>query len=279
MNLIRGFKKSAMNFLFVVFLVYFGFIAVMYLMQRSMIYYPDTNRPADVDGVERAKVHTSDGLTLEGFYLPPVETGGRIVVFFHGNAGHYGHRLYKAALLNSAGYGVLLVGYRGYGGNPGSPHEEGFYRDGRAFMDWVQKEKAVSSDRLVLYGESIGSGAATQMAVEYDISGLVIEASFASLLDMAGRHYPFLPVRLLLKDRFLNDQKIGKINAPLLIVYTENDRVVPSASTRKLFDAAIEPKEIVDIPQAHHNNLYEHGAAEYVLNFISGLGAYNQDNK
>lgn len=274
---VQTLKKKIMNILLFLVLLYLGVLAALYIMQRSIIYYPDRSRPADVAGVERVSVRTSDDLTLEGFYLPPSNADKPVIVFFHGNAGHYGHRLFKASILNESGYGVLLAEYRGYGGNPGAISEDGFYRDGRAFIDWLQGERGVSSDQLVLYGESIGSGTATQMAIEYDIAALVLEVPFSSLYDVAKRQYFFLPVKYLLKDKFFNDRKISRINAPLLIVYSQGDRIIPAYSTLKLYDAAIAPKNIKNFPQANHNDLYVHGAGAFILDFIAGVSEDKAD--
>jgi len=271
-------KKKIMNILLFLVLLYVSVLVVLYFMQRTIIYHPDRSRPTDVANVERVRVTTDDNLILEGFYVAPSDGDKPVIVLFHGNAGHYGHRLFKASILSEGGYGVLLAEYRGYGGNPGEISEEGFYKDGRAFIDWIKEEHDVSSDRLVLYGESIGSGTATQMALEYDIAALVLEVPFSSLYDIAKQQYFFLPVKYLLKDKFLNDLKIKEINTPLMIVYSDNDKIVPAHLTKKLYDAALEPKEIQNFPQAEHYNLYEHGAAKVILDFISSALKENTDN-
>ncbi len=258
------------------FLVYALFVFVLFIMQRSMIYMPDRIKPDAPEGVEVVRVKTTDGLNIEGWYYPPRSQGNKTIVFFHGNAGHYGYRAFKANIYNNAGYGVLLAGYRGYGGNPGSYGEEGFYKDGRAYISWLGQEKNVSAEQLVIYGESIGSGVAVQMATEFECAALVLEAPFSSLLAVVKKLYFFVPVDYLLKDRFMNIEKIERINAPLLIMHGTKDDVVPFDSGQALFEAASEPKELFAIVGGLHNNLYAVGAPGKVLDFLSGLSADNR---
>lgn len=256
-------------------LFYVLLIVVLFFAQRTLIYFPDKSRPAPVHGVEIVKVTAQDGQALEAWYFPPAASENRVIILFHGNAGHYGHRLYKAQIYLKAGYGVLLAEYRGYGGNGGGISERGFYHDGRAYMDWLLKVKEINVEKIILYGESIGSGVAVQMAMEYDVGGLVLEVPFSSLSDIAARQYPFIPVKYLLKDRYMNIEKIEKIDAPLLILHGQKDQTIPFDSARKLFKAANEPKKFVDFPQGNHNNLYDFGASQHVLDFLAGIDEKN----
>ncbi len=262
-----------MKFIAGVFLFYILFVAVLYIGQRGLIYFPDKSRPVAPDGVEVVTVLSEEGLEIQGWYIPPRDEGKGIIVFFHGNAGHYGHRIYKANYYIQEGYGVLLAGYRGYGGNGGQPSEEGFYRDGRAYISWLQQKEP--KRELILYGESIGSGTATQMAVEYDIRALILETPFSSLVDLASARYFFVPTRYLLKDRYANFSKISDIDAPLLILHGHSDTVIPFLSAKRLYDAASEPKVFVDFPQGNHNDLYAFSAYEHILHFLSGIGVSN----
>ncbi len=255
----------------IVILTYILFVAVLFVAQRSLIYHPDTSRPAPIAGVEIVKVTASDDQKLEAWYFPPKSADKKVIVFFHGNSGHYGHRLYKVQNYMNAGYGVLLAGYRGYGGNLGKINEQGFYNDGRAYIDWLLSFKSVASRRIVLYGESIGSGTAVKMASEYNIGGLILEVPFASLLEVASQKYSIVPVKYLLKDKFMNIDMIADVNVPLLILHGDMDRVIPISSAKKLFDAAMQPKEFVSFPQGKHNNLYDFGASSYVLDFLAGI--------
>lgn len=256
-------------------LFYILLIVVLFIAQRTLIYFPDKSKPAPVQGVDIVTVVTKDGQSLEAWYIPPAASDKPVIVLFHGNAGHYGHRIYKAQTYLSAGYGMLLAEYRGYGGNQGTISEQGFYHDGRAYIDWLLEIRNIDVGNIILYGESIGSGVAVQMAMEYDVKGVVLEVPFSSLIDIAGPQYPYIPVKYLLRDRYMNIEKIEKIDAPLLILHGREDQTIPFDSALKLFEAAKEPKKFVDFPQGNHNNLYDFGASQHVLNFLAGIDEKN----
>ncbi len=260
------------NFLIIALLVYLGSLAYLYFNQRNMIYFPDTSRPATVNGVQDAKVTTTDNLTLWGWFLPS-QGDKPIVVFFHGNAGNYSHRIGKAFAIHEEGYGVVLAEYRGYGGNPGRPDKEGLLKDGRVWMEF-----ALAQNRpVVIYGESIGSAIATAMAAENDSAGLILEAPFDSLAAVAQSIYRIVPVGLLLKDKYDSATLIKDVKAPKLFIHGEKDRTVPIGFGRALFDAAGEPKSFISIDSAGHNDLYDHGAALHVLKFLSTIEGDKKD--
>jgi fermentation-respiration switch protein FrsA (DUF1100 family) len=255
-------------------------VGAVYLFQRNLIYFPDRSRvtPAGFGVGEMAPVtlSTADGFDLVAWWRAPEAAGAPVVVFYHGNAGHIGNRGFKIRSFLDQGWGVLLTTWRGYSGNPGRPTEQGLYADGRAALAFLQKE-GIARDRIVLYGESLGSGVAVQMASEAGtesgpggtaFGALVLEAPFTSAVDVGARAYPIFPVRYLMHDRFDSAAKIGRVRVPLLIVHGERDRVVATAFGRRLLDAAHEPKEGRFIPGAGHNNLYDFGAAQVVVDFI-----------
>jgi len=252
---------------------YGAVVAIMYGMQRSLMYFPDRSTPdrggAGVPEMQQVTLHTADGLELAAWYRAAGE-GRKTIVYFHGNGGNIAGRGYKVKPYLNAGYGVMLVEYRGYGGNPSSPDEAGLYADGRAALDWLEAG-GVPPEHTVLYGESLGSGVAVQLAGERPPAALVLEAPFTSASDVAAASYWFLPVRLLIKDRFDSIAKIGDVQAPLLLVHGERDRVVPVRFGRRLFDAANEPKKAVFLPDGHHNDLPDHGLIPEVLAFLEGL--------
>ncbi|MFQ5958933.1 MAG: alpha/beta hydrolase [Alphaproteobacteria bacterium] len=249
---------------------YAALAGALYLGQRRMMYYPDASVPSPVSwGVPEMQpvaLDTADGLRLLAWYRAAA-AGRPTLVYFHGNAGHIGYRGEKVRPYLDAGYGVLLLSWRGYGGNPGSPSEEGLYHDGRAALSYLAGED-VPPARVVLYGESLGGGVAVQMASERPVGAVVLEAPFTSLADVAQRHFWYVPARHLVRDRFDSKAKIARIGAPLLVFHGELDRVVPADLGRALYDAAAEPKEARFYPAAGHNDLYDHGAAQAVLDFL-----------
>lgn len=248
--------------------------AYYYTQQRSYLYYPDTRRPdphlAETLHMTPAVTTTADGLLLEGWYRAPAD-GKPVIVLFHGNGGNIAGRARKADKFLAKGYGVLLAEYRGYGGNPGKPTEKGFYQDARAYMAWLA-EHDIPPERTVLYGESIGSGSAVQMASEYPaVRGLVLESPFTSLAETAQSHMSYLPVRFMIIDRFDNLSKISGLKTPVLILHGAKDAIVPYGQGKRLFEAAREPKFLETYPLAGHNDLYENGAADRVLGFLEWL--------
>ncbi|MGQ0662275.1 MAG: alpha/beta hydrolase [Pseudomonadota bacterium] len=252
-------------------LAYLAVIGALFVFQRDLIYRP-FGVPGDpvlagVPEMSLVVVRTEDGLEIASWHAPPARHGGPTVVLFHGNGGHIGLRAFKARRFLDAGLGVFLAGYRGYGGNPGRPTEDGLYSDARAVLGWLA-ERGASGKRLVLYGESLGAGVAVQMASEVAVAALVLESPFTSISEAGAWHFPFVPVKLLARDRFDSLSKIAAIDRPLLIVHGEQDTTIPVALARKLLAAARQPKEAVFLPQAGHNDLYAHGAAPIVLAFI-----------
>ena len=273
----KGSKSPMVSFVVVAGLVYLAVVLFMYAFQRNFLYYPGAPKISRAESglSEMAEITyvTEDGLELFAWYAPPKDPGKPIVVFFHGNAGNLAGRGHKARLFLNAGYGLMLVEYRSYSGNPGTPSEQGLYADARGALAYLKGEGATGAD-IVLYGESLGTGVATMVADEAQQNGdpvaaMILEAPFTSTVDVGAEHYPFLPVSLLMKDRFESIQRIGRIRTPVLIVHGEKDRTVPAKLGKRLFAAANAPKENVWIPQAGNNNLYDFGVGRTVLEFLT----------
>ncbi|HRC27668.1 MAG TPA: alpha/beta fold hydrolase, partial [Alphaproteobacteria bacterium] len=206
--------------------------------------------------MEGVEVKTDDGLALEGWFFPPPEDSAKpVLVYFHGNAGSIQNRGPVVRPWMEDGYGVLLVEYRGYGGNPGSPSEEGLYEDARAWLGWLAGH-GIADGRVIVYGESLGSGVAVQMAMEHPgLLAVVLQSAYTSLPDVARLSYPYVPVNLLMKDRFETLDKIGSLNVPVLLLHGARDPLIPVAQANALYEAAVEPKRIVVFPEGRHNDL------------------------
>ncbi len=256
--------------------IYLAMLGVLYMQQRSLMYFPDKSRPELIEHVQVAQVTTEDGLQLEGWYVPPL-TGMPTIVYFHGNASHYAARIPKVVDYIGQGFGVLLAGYRGYGGNLGSPSEQGFYKDARAYMQFLA-DKNVPLDKTVIYGESIGTGVAVQMATEYKGAALVLEAPFSSTVDIAQQVYFFVPVRYLMIDQYRSIDKIRNIHYPILIIHGAEDSTVPIQFGQKLNEAANDPHTFIAVEKAGHNDLYGHGAARHVLDFLRSISLFSRSD-
>jgi fermentation-respiration switch protein FrsA (DUF1100 family) len=255
---------------------YAALAAGLFFFQRQLLYHPDKTRPQLAGlgqiGVREVGLSTDDGLSLLSWYLPPRpdyqhQTGRPVIVYFHGNGGHIGYRVDRLLRFARDGYGVLMLEYRGYGGNPGVPTETGFYADARAAVGFLERE-GVAPNRLVLYGESLGSGVAVELAAQHDVAGVILEAPFTSVAEVAQHHFPYVPAARLVTDRFDSRSRIAKVRAPILVLHGERDRVVPVCYGRALFDAAPEPKEGWFVREAGHEDLARYGGLDAAVDFI-----------
>ena len=226
--------------------------------QRKLIYLPD-NSPvgaadAAVPGARDVVLRTADGLELAAWYVPGSAPDAMTVLVANGNGGHRGVRAPLARALSDAGLAVLLFDYRGYGGNPGSPSEDGLALDVRAARDHLVEEVGVRPDRLLYFGESLGAAVVTELATEYPPAGLILRSPFVDLASVAAVHYPFVPARALLRDRFPLAEQIARIDVPTTVVYGGEDSIVPPEQSRAVADAAVQLHRLVEVPGADHND-------------------------
>jgi uncharacterized protein len=225
-------------------------VGLLWVFQRRLIYLPTQAVPDPPASVDEIIFETEDGLSL-GAWLVEADDPRATVVVFNGNAGNRSHRVRLGEALARRGFSVLLTDYRGYGGNPGSPSEDGLARDARAALAWVGQR---SSGPIVFYGESLGAGVAIGLAVEIPPEALILRSPFMSLPDIASVHYRWLPTSLLLHDHYSNLERIATIEAPVLVVAGSADRIVPPDQSRAIHDAANQPKELVIVEGAGHND-------------------------
>jgi fermentation-respiration switch protein FrsA (DUF1100 family) len=250
--------------------LYGAVVWALFLCQRRLLFRPGPNRPELRElarlGVCEVSVATQDGLALVSWYRPP-PPGRPVILYFHGNGGHIGYRAERLRRFVDAGLGVLLLEYRGYGGNPGRPCEHGLYADAAAAIAFLERQK-VASARVVLWGESLGAAVAVELAAGREPAAVVLEAPFTSLAAVAQIHYPFVPVAMMIRDRFDSLSRIGRIKSPLLVMHGGRDRVVPIRFGRALLAAAPPPKEGWFSPRAEHEDLAAFGALEAAIEFI-----------
>ena len=236
-----------------------GVLWLFWVLQRRMMYFPlgDVSAPSSIGlrNVEPVTFTTADGLALHGWFLPsPRSPAWFTVLVFNGNAGNRAYRAPLAAALRAHGLAVLLFDYRGFGENPGTPTEAGLMADGRAALAHLLGRTDVDGTRLVLFGESLGTAIAVQIASERSPAALILRSPFVSMIEVGRFHYPFLPVRWLLRDRFASIDRIRSLRCPLLVVAGEEDRIVPISQSRRLYDAAPSPKKLEVLPGADHND-------------------------
>jgi len=263
-------RKTLISVLAILAVIYAAVCGLMYTQQRSMMYFPSKSILPDpkLSGLQITQTTTADGLHLQAWFMPPAKPGNKIIVFFHGNANNLLHMWPKAESFVSAGYGAFLCEYRGYGGNPGMPTEQGFYQDGRAAFAWL-KDHGYKNDQLVIYGESIGTGVSVQMATEVHPREMILEAAFSSTADVAKDRYGIIPVDYLMLDKYESANKIVSLHdMQLLQIHGDHDRTIPIQFGKKLFAAANEPKTFMLVPGADHNNLYAFGIAPRVVKWL-----------
>ena len=237
--------------------VYLLFLALSFVVQRSLLYYRTHTyiplaRVHANSAFSEIQVRTQDGIDLKAWYAPAT-TKHFTIVFFHGNADSLVTAAPIADAYIHAGYGFLLAEYRGYSGLLGEPTETGLYNDARAYLRSLMT-RGIESRHVILFGQSLGSGVAVQMASEFQVGGVMLLTPFLSIPRAALKHLPFFPWGVIMLDRFENERKIAKVHAPLLIVSCSTDDVVPAWHGEKLFSLANEPKEFHELQGRGHND-------------------------
>jgi fermentation-respiration switch protein FrsA (DUF1100 family) len=255
--------------LIVLLVGYVGAVAVLYAVQRALMYFPDTERtPPAAAGLPAAQeilLDTADGERLIAWHVPP--RGDRpVVLYLHGNGGALSHRAERFRALTADGTGLVAVDYRGYGGSSGRPTEAGLLIDAENAYAFAAARYPAA--RIAVWGESLGTGVAVTLAAERPVGRVVLEAPFTSAVDLAARRYPFVPVRWLMKDQFRSDLRIAAVAAPLLVLHGARDTIVPIEYGERLFGLAREPKRFAGFPQGEHEDLDRFGALATVKTFL-----------
>jgi uncharacterized protein len=250
---------------------YAALLALLYLAQRSLLYFPDTRRmhPAEAGlrQAEEAMLQSADGVRVSAWHVPPRE-GMPVVIYFQGNGGGLDLRAERFRKLTADGAGLVALNYRGYGGSEGKPSELGIILDAKAAYDFAAGR--YGADRIVLWGESLGTGVAVALAAEKPVARVILESPYSSIADVAASVYWFAPVRSLLKDTFHSDERIARVTAPVLVVHGERDTIVPIRFGEKLYALIRATKQFIRLPNAGHNDHDSHGMPEMVKPFLLG---------
>lgn len=256
---LAGQLRPALVVLLVLVLVVAVLLAVLWLAQRRLIYlpYPSVVPPAAevLPGAREVSLPTSDGLSLGGWLLRPSGRDRELTVLVApGNAGNRSLRAPLARALADAGFAVLLFDYRGYGGNPGRPTEAGLARDVRAARRHLVEVAGVPGDRIVYFGESLGAAVVTELATEFPPAGLVLRSPFTDLAAVGAVHYPLLPVRVMLWDRYRLAEQVPQVRVPTAVVYGDADSVVPPQQSRRVAELAAGLVRVSVVAGADHNH-------------------------
>lgn len=237
---------------------YAALVGFVYLVQDSLLYYPQVGREIAVTPAARGLRHeeisimTADGETLHAWWVPAAEQRGAVALF-HGNAGNISHRIEYARMFQALGYSTLLVDYRGYGKSTGRPSEEGTYRDADAAWLWLTQKAGMAGRDIVLFGESLGGGVASWLAVRYRPRALVLASTFTSALDLGAELYRFLPVRLISRFSYDTLHRLAEVKAPVLVIHSPGDDIIPFAHGERLYAAAKEPKAFLELRGGHND--------------------------
>lgn len=243
---------------FAVIAIFLTILVLIWALQRKFVYFPFGDVPSPqaigLSGATEVTFPTADGLVLKGWFVKQSETPWFTVIVFNGNAGNRAFRAPLADALARRGIAVLLFDYRGFGGNSGLPTEQGLIADSRGVLQYALGRKDTGAKRVAYFGESLGSALAADLAVEFPPAALILRSPFRSMTEVGQHHYPFLPVRWLLRDRFATLDRMARIRCPLLVIAGGRDRIVPTAQSRRLYEAANEPKTLLIIRDADHND-------------------------
>jgi hypothetical protein len=267
--------RRMLKLLLVPLVIYALVVLAFYINQRRLMYLPAndglTPQAVGLAGVSVETVKTADGERLVLWYSA-ARPNRPTILFLHGNASEIGGRPGRFAYYQAAGLGVAFLSYRGYGGSSGSPSEAGLIADALAGYVWLIK-RGVAAKEIMVVGESLGTGVAIQLAARRPVAALALEAPFSSAADAGVHHYPWLPIRLLMKDQFRSLDALGQIEAPLIVFHGDRDEVVPYALGRKLFAAASEPKEFVTLAGGDHFAIFDESVWRREIAFFESIAA------
>ena len=257
---------------FLLILIYFVITVVVYFFQRKLLYHPFSPQITGkglIHNFETINFKTSDNFELKGwFHLK--NSNKKTILFLHGNAGNLDNRIDKLNFLGNMDINFLIISWRGYSGNPGNPSETGLYKDALGGIEWLNK-KGISNDRIILYGESLGTAITTEVAQNENFAGIILEAPFTSMVDMGQKIYPIFPVKFLLKDKYESKNKIKNIKFPVLIMHGEKDKIVPFYMGKKMYELANEPKYFYFSKYDDHMMEYNQNLLKALKDFINSL--------
>ena len=269
-------NKKKMYNLFLVSLVVLVYLLVtlgLYIFQRSLLYHPvEHNYYGDklTVNIEKVKITTEDNIDLLAWYHKKDIKKYKTILYLHGNAGSLENRIHKINHFNNININFLLIAWRGFSGNAGKPTEQGLYQDARSAVKWLINEGAIE-ENIVIYGESLGTGVATEIAQNKNFAGVILESPFTSMIDLGQKHYPIFPVKFLLKDKYESEKKIKNLRSPILVIHGKKDKIVPFYMGEKIYDIANNPKFKYFTEMDDHMMNYDDKLINKIELFISTL--------
>jgi len=270
MNFLFNKKLKKMNYLTLLIavfvIIYFLIIFLVYVFQEKLLYNPNENNYSNDKleiKIEKVKIKTKDKIDLLAWYHVKENKNYKTILFLHGNAGSLVNRIHKVNKFKDININFLLLAWRGFSGNSGRPTEKGLYEDAESAVRWLESQ-GIKKSKIIIYGESLGAAVATEISQNKNFAGLILESPFTSMIDVGKNVYPFLPVKLLLKDKYESFKKIKNINIPILIMHGKDDKIVPFYMGQKMYELANEPKY-------SYFTEYDNHIMEYDVNLLNIL--------
>ena len=259
-----------------VFAIGYAVLAVaLFFYQPNLLYFPDMPTreieatPGDIGlGFEAITLATRDDEQLDAWFIPANDARG-VVLFCHGNAGNISHRLVSIQLFHELGLSVLIFDYRGYGQSSGKPTEKGTYRDADAAWHYLVEQRGIPAEHIILFGRSLGASIAADLATRQSAAGVILESAFTSVPDVAAQLYPWLPVRWLSRYQYDTRKKLADIHSPVLIAHSRDDEIISYSNGERLFEAANEPKQFLQLRGGHNDGFFVSGK-----DYIQGLDGF-----
>ncbi len=258
----------------IIFVVIYIFILIStYVFQRNLLYHPTENNYFGdklLAPIEKVKIKTNDNIELLSWYHNKSISEYKTILFLHGNAGSLENRIHKINHFKDMNVNFLIVAWRGFSGNKGQPTEIGLYEDARSSIKWL-KQKGIAEENIIIYGESLGTGVAIEVAQNKNFAGIILESPFTSMIDAGKNKYPFLPVAFLLKDKYESKKKIKNIKIPILVMHGKVDNIVPFDMGKQMYELANQPKFSYFSDYDDHMMEYNENLLKALKKFISSL--------
>ena len=254
-------------------IIYFLIIVLTYFFQRNLLYHPNENNYLNDKlalTIEKVKIKTKDNIELLSWYHNKDINKYKTILFLHGNAGTLENRIHKINHFKDIKINLLIISWRGFSNNLGKPNETGLYEDARSAIEWL-RSKGIKDSDIILYGESLGTGVASEVAQHKNFAGIILESPFTSMIEIGKEKYPFLPVKFLLKDTYESNKKIQNIKIPILVMHGKVDNIVPFHMGKKIYEIANKPKYYYFSEYDNHMMEYNEKLLKVLKNFINSL--------
>jgi|TARA_B110000438_G_scaffold297620_1_gene344309 fermentation-respiration switch protein FrsA (DUF1100 family) len=273
MNFLFSKKNKYMtNLLLIFIIIYFLILTFTYIFQRNLLYHPTENNYSGdklLVPIVKVKIVTRDNIELISWYHKK-NKNYKTILFLHGNAGTLENRIHKINHFKNMKVNFIILAWRGFSGNKGQPTEDGLYEDARSIIKWLKSNNIYEND-IILYGESLGTAVAIEVAQNKNFSGVILESPFTSMIDAGKNKYPFLPIKFLLKDKYESSLKIKNIKVPILIMHGKKDSIVPFSMGKKMYEIANEPKYSYFSDYDNHMMNYDKNLLKALKEYIYSL--------